>query len=116
MTNNAIEPVGDPVKASGVGLTILDPKRLGLLMATGNRQQLCREVNADHLRTQAGQIPRHSTLTTGEIADTPSGEVAHERFYGRKKWILAHAMGADPTVIPLREVVIGADSHRPPPW
>src|SRR5436309_11372515 len=60
-------------------------------------------------------MPRHAALAAGKVADAPSGDLAHERFYGRKEGILTHRMRADPTVVPLGNVVIGTRSHRLPP-
>src|SRR2546421_12576793 len=61
-------------------------------------------------------MPRHSALAAGEVADAPSGDLAHQRFYGRKEGILAHRVRVDPTVIPLGNVVVRTRGHRLPPW
>src|SRR5436305_11530713 len=117
VTDDAIErAVRHAVEATGVGVAILNPTRRGFLMVTRDCQQPGGEVDADDGRAQVCQMPRHSALAAGEVADAPSGDLAHERLYGRKEGILAHRVRSDPTVVPLGNGVIGTRGHRLPPY
>src|SRR5688572_21782952 len=98
------------MERSGIGLEVLDPARLGSLMAASDLKQLHGRIDADDARAPVCQIPSYSSLSTGQIADPLIRDLAHERFNLSDVRILTDRP-RDPVIIPLDDVVVGAHRH-----
>jgi hypothetical protein len=107
-TNDPVEGIERrAVETLDIGVDILDPLWSSRFMTTRDRQEVRGEINADHVGAAVGQMSRHPSLATGQVADALPGYLAHEGFNGAKVGIVAHRVGPNPTVIPLGDLVIG---------